>query len=47
MRRFNAKNIAEYVQSVSSNATAIGIALRSPTALSGAWWSTVNLRPWK
>ncbi|KAG8743766.1 hypothetical protein FRC10_011486 [Ceratobasidium sp. 414] len=47
MRRFNAKNIAEYIQSVSSNSTAISIALRSPTALSGAWWRTENLRPWK
>ncbi|KAG9089177.1 hypothetical protein FRC06_001685 [Ceratobasidium sp. 370] len=47
MRRFNAKNIAEYVQSVSANSTAINIALRSPAALSGAWWRTENLRPWK
>ncbi|KAG8770284.1 hypothetical protein FRC12_004382 [Ceratobasidium sp. 428] len=46
MRRFNAKNIAKYIRSVSSNTTAINIALQSPVALSGAWWRTENLRPW-
>ncbi|CAE6418346.1 unnamed protein product [Rhizoctonia solani] len=46
MRRFNAKNIPEYLSSISSNSTALSQALRAHNALSGAWWKTVDLRPW-
>ncbi|KEP51553.1 putative nitrosoguanidine resistance protein SNG1 [Rhizoctonia solani 123E] len=46
MRRFNAKNIPEYLSSISSNSTALSEVLRAHNALSGAWWKTVNLRPW-
>ncbi|KAF8687626.1 hypothetical protein RHS03_09907, partial [Rhizoctonia solani] len=46
MRQFNAKNIPEYISSISSNSTALSTALRARTAISGVWWNTVDLRPW-
>ncbi|CAE6448090.1 unnamed protein product [Rhizoctonia solani] len=46
MRQFNAKNIPEYISSISSNSTALSTALRAHSAMSGAWWNTVDLRPW-
>ncbi|CAE6473964.1 unnamed protein product [Rhizoctonia solani] len=46
MRQFNAANLPAYLDSISSNTTALSNALRAHNALSGAWWKTVDLRPW-
>ncbi|KAJ1300801.1 hypothetical protein OPQ81_002441 [Rhizoctonia solani] len=47
MRRFNTKNIPEYLASISSNSSALSEALRTHNvALSGAWWKKIDLRPW-
>lgn len=47
LQQFNARSAASYLSSVSGNATALAALASAPQALtSGAWWTTVNLRPY-
>ncbi|KAF8606252.1 hypothetical protein BDV93DRAFT_364182 [Ceratobasidium sp. AG-I] len=46
LRQFNTIDIAAYIRSVRNNPDAIATSLEAPTALAGAWWGTINLRPW-
>ncbi|KAH7335972.1 hypothetical protein B0J17DRAFT_769740 [Rhizoctonia solani] len=46
LRDFNARDIAAYIRAIRAHPDAVETSLESPSALAGAWWRTVNLRPW-
>ncbi|KAJ1305782.1 hypothetical protein OPQ81_010512 [Rhizoctonia solani] len=46
LRDFNARDIAAYIRAIRVHPDAVETSLESPSALAGAWWKTVNLRPW-
>ncbi|CAE7145292.1 unnamed protein product [Rhizoctonia solani] len=46
LRNFNARDIAAYIRAIRAHPDAIETSLESPSALAGAWWKTVNLKPW-
>ncbi|KAF8602424.1 hypothetical protein BDV93DRAFT_444098 [Ceratobasidium sp. AG-I] len=46
LQQFNAKSAATYITSVAGNATALQALAAAPQTLTGAWWTTVNLRPY-
>ncbi|EUC54918.1 nitrosoguanidine resistance protein SNG1, putative [Rhizoctonia solani AG-3 Rhs1AP] len=46
LRDFNARDIAAYIRAIRTHPDAVETSLESPSALAGAWWKTVNLRPW-
>ncbi|CAE6375968.1 unnamed protein product [Rhizoctonia solani] len=46
LREFNARDIAAYIRAIRAHPDAVETSLESPSALAGAWWKTVNLRPW-
>ncbi|KAF8712262.1 hypothetical protein RHS03_01284, partial [Rhizoctonia solani] len=46
LREFNARDIAAYIRAIRAHPDAVETSLESPSALAGAWWKTINLRPW-
>ncbi|KDN38473.1 hypothetical protein RSAG8_09458, partial [Rhizoctonia solani AG-8 WAC10335] len=46
LRDFNARDIAAYIRAIRAHPDAVETSLESPSALAGAWWKIVNLRPW-
>ncbi|CAE6337829.1 unnamed protein product [Rhizoctonia solani] len=46
LREFNARDIAAYIRAIRAHPDAVETSLESPSALAGAWWKTVNLKPW-